>query len=566
MTSRFNPDDTIRDYELRHGIEARCNKCQTCTDEKEFSKKTKGSFDTYVEKLNSQSFAKDFVFDIALPGHSSNGKESCGQTKLVGCLDHDLHKLDCGYCKKVVMSCNSKGCRVCYVSAIKREASAITDRLVTFANLKNNRRIYLKVNRSRVLQHIVVSPPDEVFYKMENPKSRKELKNKQRKILKILDIDGGVSITHPYRFYPNLEGAYLSPHFHNIVTGWLDSDLVKQISKGEGKYSEFKGWNILGVRTLDSEKDCYGLAKYILSHSAVYEKEIGKRSSEHSVSYFGECQNRKFKVDRVLKNSVTGYEQLDNIMFEKSEITLKKVVYPLQAIDYTFSTITDSIKKSSNEFHTITDIHAALRMLRGYITPQLDISLDNPAKTQSEPEERPLIFLQMRFDYGNSQYSIVQSEYVTVILDPDLEQLCPEDSSKMQTLTPATDWHEFEKDNFTKFFEKLEDGVITQFDNSQINLEYLSSKHMILGMPYFNDKGELLHETGIYSKPDCLDDLNPTLYHRISKNIGEQEFKYKFKIENGRIPTRTELQESLHPKIISFRETSKNSNNISDYF
>ena len=179
MTSRFNPDDTIRDYELRHGIEARCNKCQTCTDEKEFSKKTKGSFDTYVEKLNSQSFAKDFVFDIALPGHSSNGKESCGQTKLVGCLDHDLHKLDCGYCKKVVMSCNSKGCRVCYVSAIKREASAITDRLVTFANLKNNRRIYLKVNRSRVLQHIVVSPPDEVFYKMENPKSRKELKNKQ---------------------------------------------------------------------------------------------------------------------------------------------------------------------------------------------------------------------------------------------------------------------------------------------------------------------------------------------------------------------------------------------------
>ena len=64
--------------------------------------------------------------------------------------------------------------------------------------------------------------------------------------------------------------------------------------------------------------------------------------------------------------------------------------------------------------------------------------------------------------------------------------------------------------------------------------------------------------TVVYSKPNCLDKLNPTLYSRISKNIKEQKFKYQFKVENGRIPTKQELEDSLYPKIIPFRKTSAN--------
>ena len=48
-------------------------------------------------------------------------------------------------------------------------------------------------------------------------------------------------------------------------------------------------------------------------------------------------------------------------------------------------------------------------------------------------------FLQMRFDYGDSQYSIVQSVYVNVIFDASLDELCPECSIKMQTLAPPND-------------------------------------------------------------------------------------------------------------------------------
>ena len=462
------------------------------------------------------------------------------------------------------MSCNSKGCKVCYVSAIKREATSISDRMVTFANLKNNRKIYMKQNRSRILQHVVVSPPDTEYYKMENPESRKELRQKQRAILKLLDVDGGVTFTHPYRFGDNLEYAKLSPHFHNIITGWLEPELVKKITRGEkdGKrdYSKFKGWNIMGIRTLEDRKDCYNLTKYLLSHAGVYEKQVGKRSSEQGYSFFGECQNRKFKVERVLKNSVTGYEQLNEILIGKLNTTKRK--YPLQSIDYTFSTITDSIKKSSNEYHTIDVARGKItRSLEHYITPMKNCPLDNPAETQNDSFE----FLQMRFDYGDSQYSIVQSEYFTIILDPDTSQLCPEDSSKMRTLAPALNWSESHKVKFQKFFQSLKEDTIDIFDNSDMNLEYLTSNHMQLGIPYFNSKGEIFFESGIYSRPDCLDDLNPTLFHRISKNIKEQEFKYQFKMENGRIPTKQELADSLYPTSIAFRKTSRNLQKLDNF-
>ena len=154
----------------------------------------------------------------------------------------------------------------------------------------------------------------------------------------MLDVDGGVTISHPYRFTTDLESAYLSTHFHNIITGWIDGNLVKQIY-------EKTGWIIKQISTMYSVKDCYSLSKYLLSHAGVFEREVDKRSSEHSVSYFGECQNRFFKVVEILKNSVSGYDQLDGTLYSRNEITKKGIDYPLQQVHYTHSIIDGDIKE-----------------------------------------------------------------------------------------------------------------------------------------------------------------------------------------------------------------------------
>ena len=546
MTGRIDPDDTIRDYEFRHDLD----KSKTIdSDDREFNQDSKKGFDLYVEKCRSQEFAGDFVSNIALPAHSSNGKQSCGQWKFIGCLEHDLHDSHCVYCRKVEQHCNSKGCKVCFESTIKREAKSITGRLMTFCNLKKNRKIYLKEqNRVRILSHVTISVPHDEYYLLLTKDGRKKLRQKQTKILKSLDVDGGVTINHPYRFTGGLDSAYVSPHFHNVITGWIDGNIVKQIY-------EQTGWIIKQISTMETPKDCYNLSKYLLSHAGVYEREVGKRSSEHSVSYFGECQNRKFKVDSVLKNSVTGYEELDKILYTRKEITRKGVDYPLQTVHYTRSIIIDSVKDSTNEYFRLDgSINDISKSLRQYITPQKDLPLDNPALSQSDPE--PFEFLQMRLDYGNSQYSIVQSEYVNVILDPSLDELCPECSFKMRTLVPD-DWSPQQADFFkNEIFPQFKDDVVRLDDSC--GLQYLSKEtYFELGMPYFKQDGQLDYETGIYSRPDCISKLNTQLYWSIIKNIDLQTFKYQFKLENGVSPTREEQAEHLTPTIIRTTSSHK---------
>jgi len=432
--------------------------------------------------------------------------------------------------------------------------------MVTFTNLKKNRKIYLKNNRTRLLSHVVVSIPFEEHHLMNTRKGRKQLKQKQIKILKQLDVDGGVTISHPYRFSNELESAYLSPHFHNIITGWIDGNITSQINKETG-------WVVSQIRTLDSEKDCYGLSKYLLSHSGVYEKEVGKRSSEHSVSYFGECQNRLFKVERVLKNSVNGYEELDKLLIKKNTVKYKKINYPIQKISYTYTVISDSIKESTNEYHEIIgNIRDITKSLREYITPILNRSLDKPAFSQSEQEQIPLEFLQIRLDYGNSQYSIVQSEYLNIILDSDLSQLCPECSEKMEILIPPEEWSYENQRDFQILFKSMKEDEIIQCDNicGLVGIRE-NFNALFQGMPYFNSKGESLIDSGIHSLPECINELGLNLRHLIIKNQEFTQKKYDLKIKNGETPTTKELIELLCVPTIPIRVTTKDIQKITNF-
>jgi len=510
------------------------------SDSNEFGQDTKGGYYVYEKKNQLQSFAKDFVSGIMLPGHVYDGKESCGKWKIKGCLETDLHFHGGGYIQKTLQHCNYKGCRKCATNSIQREANAITDRLMTFCNLKRNRKVYLKENRSRILLHIVVSIPFEEHSIYLTKHGRKKLRTKAIKQLKEFDIDGGVIIDHPYRFSKSLESARFSPHLHLIVTGWLDGLKVKEL------YDK-TNWIVSNVSTIETWKDCYSLSKYLLSHSAVFMKEEGKRSAEHSVRYFGECHNKKFKVVDVLKHSITGNEQLDSMLLERKEIEKKNITYKLQKVSYTHSIINEEIKDATNEYFedfTEGNVLKLSKSLRRYIKPETDFPKDNPAIPQSDPPS--MEFLQMRFDYGLSQYSIVQSVYVNVIFDTNLDELCPECSLKMQTLAPPNDgWSDQQAEVIADLLVDMPEDIslpiddVTQFD-------YLRNTGIsLLGIPYFDFDGKLQHDTGIYERPENLDLLNPKLYWNIIKNTDAQKARYMFKLQHGRSPTMEELHETI---------------------
>jgi len=537
-----SPEDLKRI--LKNSIDYDVDKEKTIdSDIQEFQKNTKGGFYKYEEKNSIQHFSKDFVSDVMLPGHVFDGKESCKKWKAEGCLETDLHSGRGGYIRKVLQHCNYKGCKKCATNAIKREANSITNRLMTFCNLKNNRKIYLKENRSRILLHVVVSIPYEEHSLYLTKDGRKKLRVKSITHLNQFDIDGGVMIDHPYRFSKRLESARLSPHLHLIVTGWLDGNQVKELY-------EKTGWIISGISTIDTWKDCYGLAKYLLSHSAVFMKDVGKRSAEHSVRYFGECHNKKFKVESILKHSITGRDQIDSMLYKRKEIEKKNVSYKLQKVSYTHSIINETIKDCTNEyFENLTDgnVLKLSKELRRYIKPETDtLHKDNPACPESDPS---MEFLQMRFDYGVSIYDIVQSVYVNVIFDTSLDELCPECSLKMQTIVPPSDgWSDKQAETIAGLLVDIPEGITIPIDDVS-QFDYLRNVGVsLLGIPYFDFDGKLQYDTGVYQRPEHLDLLNPKLYWNIIKNIEMQETKYIFKLENGRAPTKDELQEKIKSK------------------
>jgi len=498
------------------------------SDSQEFSKDIRRGFYAYDEKNSAQHFAKDLVSDILLPAHLYNGKDSCGKWKIMGCLETGLHHYGGGYLKKTIQHCNNKGCRTCASNSISREARAITNRLMTFCNLKNNRKVYLKENRSRILLHIVVSIPFEEYSLYLTKEGRKKLRTKAIKHLKRFDIDGGVIIDHPYRFSEGLESARFSPHLHLIVTGWLDGQIVKEL------YQE-TAWIVSNVSTIESWSDCYGLSNYLLSHSAVFLKEESKRSSEHSVRYFGECHNKKFKVEGVLKHSITGNEQIDSVSSSRITIERKGITYPLQKVSYTHSIVDKKIKDVTNKYREciINDnVFALSKELRHYIKPQTNSTRDNPAIPQSDPPS--MEFLQMRFDYGLSQYSIVQSVYVSVILDDSLDGLCPECSIKMATLVPSfREMSEVHHGTIAKLLVDIPEDIPMPIDDVSL-FDYLKNIGVSsLGMPYFDFDGMIQHDDGIYEKPGCLNDLPVGQYCNVVKSIEIQKALYQYKLNHG---------------------------------
>ena len=275
----------------------------------------------YKEANDNYAFASDLVNDISLPGHLSAGKTTCGKWNIRGCLDHGL---DSGSIKKYTQKCHYRGCNTCWYDTTSREANSITNRMIQGCVLKNNHDINLNKKRKREIIPLIISLPKHYHNLMLDREGRKIARGIVQDILSNFEteetgvIDGGTMIDHPYRFNEERDSAHFSPHFHFIITGWLDPGFVKELYELTGIF--FKG-----KKSLKQPKNVFGYAHYLLGHSAVYLKPKDKRSPEHSVRYFGEYANSKFKTDNVYKYSKTGYDQIGEVLRGKQSVTHKVV-------------------------------------------------------------------------------------------------------------------------------------------------------------------------------------------------------------------------------------------------
>ena len=501
----------------------------------------------YIRKMKEQAFSMNFVSDIMLAGHSYKGKKSCGEFQFKTCSNHDRHIDRCVYCRKVRFHCGSWGCNTCFDYTVKSRARAVSNRLTAFANLKKNRKIYLKENRVRVLSHVIVSPPKEEYYKFKTKDGRKTLAKMQRKILTKmgLDVDGGVTISHPYRFTRGLESAYFSPHYHNVITGWIDGSITKEIYDNTG-------WVVKQISNFDNPKNCYNVVKYLLSHTGVFLKEPLVRSSEHSITYFGECNNRKFKVANVLKFSESGFDQLSKIFQEKEKPKGNSKThesYNLTFVSSDYYQIDDSIKKSVGIFEKYEGKTAdgLTRIYSKYITPkQQDISIrDKPAITQSEPFE----LLQMRLDYSDSKGHIVQSEYLNIIFDRNLTNLCPECTLNMRAVVPNEDMqYGSNREDFLLIWNQLDDDGTTMKVDSLRGFEEMTFHDMAKGLPYVTEKGIWENDTGVYDLPENLHYLPKQMRTIIEKSVEVQKIKYHYKMDNKRSISKEELSDKIKTK------------------
>ena len=87
----------------------------------------------------------------------------------------------------------------------------------------------------------------------------------------------------------------------------------------------------------------------------------------------------------------------------------------------------------------------------------------------------------MRLDYADSSGCIVQSEYLNVILNQNLKNLCPECTLNMRTIVPNSSFR-FHKEDFEIIWNALDPDGKTMRVDSLHGFEDLSITNTMKGM------------------------------------------------------------------------------------
>lgn len=292
MTSRFNPDETIRDYELKYGKSAKLYPALTQSNQAQtrlefelqepdlMQESTYNEVDTtnisnyrnYIHQAQSSKFWKDVEFEgFTLPAQSQ-AKPYCMKWVSWGCDNTSQHPNKKHYAEHEVKTCKVASCPKCHESWINRQANRSTRRFMKFTEKKPFH-----------FRHIILSPPQE----QAKNQSYNSLKKWFNQILKIANIKTAAVVFHPFRFQDQKKSMpYISPHFHLLVYGKI-TNTTEFFNKTQ--------WLIKNKGDMKNEISIFNCVRYLLSHAGV-------RKKTHAIRYLGDISYRKLKIEKEPQN------------------------------------------------------------------------------------------------------------------------------------------------------------------------------------------------------------------------------------------------------------------------
>tara|TARA_B110000495_G_C22796838_1_gene465527 strand:+ start:111 stop:620 length:510 start_codon:yes stop_codon:yes gene_type:complete len=153
----------------------------------------------------------------------------------------------------------------------------------------------------------------------------------------------------------------------------------------------------------------------------------------------------------------------------------------------------------------------------------------------------------MRLDYSDSKGHIVQSEYLNIIFDRNLTNLCPECTLNMRAIVPNEDIkYGSNREDFQLIWNQLDDnGAVMKVDSLR-GFEEMTFHDMTNGLPYVTEKGIWENDTGVYDLPENLHYLPKQMRTIIEKTVAVQKIKYHYKMDNGHSISKEDLSDSIN--------------------
>lgn len=189
----------------------------------------------------------------------------CGETERVFYCKH-------GHFKPIKAHCDKPLCPVCYEVWGKRRAKVITERLNSVVDAWKER------GKRMLISHYTLSVPTSYKSLCGTETGYRQIRKDACKLLKRSGLVGGVMVVHSHRKEKENGEWYISPHFHILGAGYIQSQAAWA-----------RGWVLKKIGRCDAPSAVFATAKYILSHAGVFQASMwsNERRSVNSISWIG---------------------------------------------------------------------------------------------------------------------------------------------------------------------------------------------------------------------------------------------------------------------------------------